>query len=589
MKILAKVYKSAAKYWVYITVSAIFSLLTIGINLIYPGLTQNMVKILEDNINSGETGVIGESMDLIIFNAVFLLILFALKVLTQFLYTYISHYAAWNFVAEIRSKIYGHLQKLSISYYHDKQTGQLMSRVMNDTASFETLIAHTVPETVGSIILFVGVTIILFYTNPILAALTCIPIPFILLTAPLIKKIRNMHKEAQVYVAELNSKLQDNFSGIKEIQIFNREEDEYISISNKAKKHAGALIKALFYGAIMHPVIGFLTSLGNVIVIGVGGYLVLFNKGMDISEIVGFLMYLSLFYGPVTSFARIIEDMQSGIAGGERVFEVLDAVTEVKEKPDAEVLPKISGNITFENVSFQYNQDGVVLKNANFDIPAKKMFALVGPTGVGKTTMAALVPRFYDVTEGRILIDGRDVKDVTIKSLRDNISMVLQDVFLFNGTIKENIMYGRPSATDEEVEKAAKMACIHDFIDGLPQKYETIVGERGVRLSGGQKQRISIARSLLCESPVLILDEATSAVDTETEQEIQDAIQKIAGSCTLIVIAHRLSTVKRADSIIVLEDGEVKEQGSHEELLAKNGIYKHLVEIQNIKNTDRYI
>jgi len=471
-----------------------------------------------------------------------------------------------------------------VGYYHDKQTGQLMSRVMNDTAAFETLIAHAIPDLVSSIILFVGVTIILFWTNPVLAGLTCIPIPFILLTTPLIKKIRAMHKDAQVFVGDLNSKLQDNFSGIKEIQIFTREDDEYADVGKKASKHAGALIKALFYGAIMHPIIGFLTSLGNVIVIGVGGYLVLFDRGMDISAVVGFLMYLSLFYGPVASFARIIEDMQAGIAGGERVFEILDAETDVKEIQKAQVLQKAGGSIAFENVSFSYNEDGPVLKNVSFEVPAKKMFALVGPTGVGKTTVAALIPRFYDPEKGRILLDGRDIKEVTLKSLRENISMVLQDVFLFNGTIKENILYGRPGASDQEVENAAKMACIHDFIDGLPQKYETVVGERGVRLSGGQKQRISIARSLLCGSPVLILDEATSAVDTETEQEIQDAIQKIAGSCTLVVIAHRLSTVKRADCIIVLEEGEVRETGSHDELIAKGGAYRRLVEMQNIKN-----
>ena len=552
-----------------------------GINLITPRLTQDMVGILENNIKvEGDTQKLFNDIVVI---AVVLLIVFILRAVMMFLQNYVSHYAAWNFVAEIRTRIYDHLQRLSISYYHDKQTGQLMSRVVNDTGAFEILIAHAIPDLVSSIILFIGVTIILFNTNPVLAALTCIPIPLILLTAPLIKKIRAMHKEAQILVADVNAKLQDNFSGIKEIQIFNREEDEYASVSNKNLKHAGALIKALFYSAIMHPIIGFLTSLGNVIVIGVGGYLVLFNKGMDIKDVVGFLMYLSLFYGPVASFARIIEDMQSGIAGGERVFEVLDAEPEIKEKPNAGTLKKVKGDIAFENVTFQYNQDSVILNNISFNIPSKKMFALVGPTGVGKTTMAALIPRFYDPVSGSIKIDGRDIKDVTLKSLRDNISMVLQDVFLFNGTIKENIMYGKPEATDEAVEKAAKMACIHDFIDGLPEKYDTVVGERGVRLSGGQKQRISIARSLLCESPVLILDEATSAVDTETEREIQDAIQKIAGSCTLIVIAHRLSTVKRADSILVLEEGEVKEQGSHEELIAKNGIYRHLVDIQNIK------
>jgi len=581
MKVLIKVYKSAKKYWKYIAFSAIIMLALTGINLITPRLTQDMVGILENNIKvEGDTQKLFNDIVVI---AVVLLIVFILRAVMMFLQNYVSHYAAWNFVAEIRTRIYDHLQRLSISYYHDKQTGQLMSRVVNDTGAFEILIAHAIPDLVSSIILFIGVTIILFNTNPVLAALTCIPIPLILLTAPLIKKIRAMHKEAQILVADVNAKLQDNFSGIKEIQIFNREEDEYASVSNKNLKHAGALIKALFYSAIMHPIIGFLTSLGNVIVIGVGGYLVLFNKGMDIKDVVGFLMYLSLFYGPVASFARIIEDMQSGIAGGERVFEVLDAEPEIKEKPNAGTLKKVKGDIAFENVTFQYNQDSVILNNISFNIPSKKMFALVGPTGVGKTTMAALIPRFYDPVSGSIKIDGRDIKDVTLKSLRDNISMVLQDVFLFNGTIKENIMYGKPEATDEAVEKAAKMACIHDFIDGLPEKYDTVVGERGVRLSGGQKQRISIARSLLCESPVLILDEATSAVDTETEREIQDAIQKIAGSCTLIVIAHRLSTVKRADSILVLEEGEVKEQGSHEELIAKNGIYRHLVDIQNIK------
>ncbi|MCL2775378.1 MAG: ABC transporter ATP-binding protein/permease, partial [Oscillospiraceae bacterium] len=507
MKVLIKVYKSAKKYWIFIAIGAISMFAITGINLITPRLTQNMVKILEDSaagIFDTQTG-----LNKIINIAVILLVIFFARTILTFLQNYISHYGAWKFVGEIRARIYGHLQRLSISYYHDKQTGQLMSRVINDTAAFETLISHAIPDLASSILLFIGVAVMLFYTNPVLAGLTCIPIPFILLTAPLMKRIQMMHKKAQIFVADLNSKLQDNFSGIKEIQIFNREDDEYINIHGKASRHASALIKALFYSAIIHPTIGFLTSIGNVIVIGVGGYLVLFNKGMDISEIVGFLMYLSMFYTPVANFARIIEDMQAGIAGGERVFEVFASETDVKEKPDAEVLGKLEGNITFENVSFQYNSDSLILNNISFDIPAKKMFALVGPTGVGKTTLSALIPRFYDATSGKILIDGHDVKDVTLKSLRDNISMVLQDVFLFNGTIKENILYGRPGASDEEVERAAKMACIHEFIDGLPEKYDTVVGERGVRLSGGQKQRISIARSLLCESPVLILDEAT--------------------------------------------------------------------------------
>lgn len=579
MNVLIKIYKEARKYWKYIVFSAIAMLIITGANLVIPNLTRDMVKILE---TSSDTSV-DNSMNRIIIIAVAALIVYFLRAVLQFIQNYISHYAAWNFVSQIRAKIYERLQCLSIGYYHDKQTGQLMSRVMNDTASFETLIAHAIPDLLSSIILFIGVTIILFTTNPTLAALTCIPIPFILLSAPLIKRIRDMHKQAQIDIANLSSKLQDNFSGIKEIQIFNREDDEYSKVYGYAQRHADSIIKALFYSAIIHPAIGFLTSLGNVIVIGVGGYLALNNHGMSISDIVGFLMYLSLFYGPVASFTRIIEDLQSGIAGGERVFEVLEEVTEVKEAENAKSVGNANGTLTFENVSFDYNTDTPVLKDINFELPAKKMFALVGPTGVGKTTLVALLPRFYDPTKGRILLDGVDLKDLTLKSLRENISMVLQDVFLFNGTIQENIMYSKPDATAEEVEQAAKMACIHEFIVSLPDGYETIVGERGMRLSGGQKQRISIARSLLCNAPILILDEATSAVDTETEQEIQDAIQKIAGSRTLIVIAHRLSTVKRADNIIVLDDYTVKEQGSHDELMALNGIYKNLVDIQNIK------
>jgi ATP-binding cassette subfamily B protein len=459
-----------------------------------------------------------------------------------------------------------------------------MSRVINDTRNFETLIAHAVPELVSGIILFVGVTIILFTTNALLAALTFIPIPFMFFVFPVLKKSRARHREAQEHVAELNATLQDNFSGIKEIQIFNRQQDEAARVSATSQKYSKSLIRALFYSAVMHPLIGFATSAGNVIVVGVGGYLALApNHGMRLDEIVAFLLYLSVFYGPVGQMARLVEDMQSGIAGGERVFEILETEPDIKDSPDAKNVGELQGNIEFRNVDFSYGDETYALQNISFVQPANQMYAVIGATGVGKTTLAALLPRFYDVTSGEILIDNINIKDMTLQSLRKNISMVLQDVFLFNGTIGENIRYGNPHATDSDVIAAAKTACIHDFIEGLPLGYDTIVGERGMRLSGGQKQRISIARSLICNAPILILDEATSAVDTETEREIQEAIQKIAGSRTLIVIAHRLSTVKRADCIIVLREGQVAESGSHTELMEKDGLYKHLVEIQSIK------
>ena len=581
MKTLIKIYSKAGKYTVHIIVAAVSSLMAVGVNLITPSLIQRMIKILEEYGGSADISPVTARLTGI---AALLLALFALRMIFQFLQSYVGHYAAWNYVSEIRAEIYTHMQKLSMGFYSDKQTGQLMSRVINDTAGFETLIAHAIPELASGIILFIGISVILFTTNATLAALTFIPVPFILFTVPVFKKSRARHREAQEHMGVLSASLQDNFSGIKEIQIFNRQDDEGKKISAHTSKHAGALIRALLYSAVTHPLIAFATSLGNVIVVSAGGYLALSGKGISIDEIVGFLLYLSVFYGPVSSAARVVEDMQAGIAGGERVFEILETDPDIKDLPGAKDVGGLKGEIEFKNVDFKYNDDGYALKNISFILEAKKMFAVIGPTGVGKTTLSALLPRFYDVTAGEILIDGTNIKDMTLKSLRRNISMVLQDVFLFNGTVKENILYGNSAASDGEIISAAKTACIHDFIAGLPLGYDTVVGERGVRLSGGQKQRISIARSLLCDAPILILDEATSAVDTETEREIQDAIQKIAGSRTLIVIAHRLSTVKRADRIIVLENGTVAEAGNHGELMEKGGLYRHLVDIQNIKD-----
>jgi ABC-type multidrug transport system fused ATPase/permease subunit len=577
LKTLIKIYKKAGKYRLHILIAALATLAVTFANLAAPRITQEMIKILQDS------GVDVESMPQLVRIALILLVIFVVRAVCQFLSSYVAHVAAWNYVSELHAEIYSHLQKLSIGYYSDKQTGQLMSRVINDTRNFETLIAHAVPELASGVILFVGVSVILFTTNITLAALTFIPVPFLLFVFPVLKKSRARHKEAQEHIAELNAQLQDNFSGIKEIQIFNRQADESARISATSRKYSKSLIRALFYSAVMHPLISFATSAGNVIVVGVGGYLVLGNHGMQLDEIVAFLLYLGVFYGPVAQMARLVEDMQSGIAGGERVFEILDTEPDIADSPDAKDVGRLSGSIEFKNVSFKYDDDSETLNNINFVQPANQMYAIIGATGVGKTTLAALLPRFYDVTGGEILIDGINIKDMTLQSLRRNISMVLQDVFLFNGTIGENIRYGNPLASDSEVITAAKTACIHDFVNELPLGYDTVVGERGMRLSGGQKQRISIARSLLCNAPILILDEATSAVDTETEREIQGAIQKIAGSRTLIVIAHRLSTVKRADCIIVLRDGQIAEQGSHAELMGKAGLYKHLVEIQRIK------
>jgi len=482
----------------------------------------------------------------------------------------------------VRKLIYGHFQKLSMAYYHDKQTGQLMSRVVNDTATFESMIAHAIPDLLSNIITMAGVYVILFTMNPALTGLISIPLPFLVLTTFILRKMRRNFRRGQEKIADLNAILQDNLSGMKEIQVFNKQGYELERVGGKAREHVDSLLKALFYGGIMNPSVNFITSIGTITIL-VAGPLLAIRTGLQIADVVAFLLYLSRLYAPVSQLARLVEDMQQALAGAERVFEVLDTEPFIKDSPGAKDVGRLAGQLSFNNVSYAYKDDMPVLDDISFDVNPGKMVALVGPTGVGKTTISALITRFYDPDAGNISMDGINIRDMTLESLRNQLSLVLQDVFLFNGTISENIAYGCENASQKQIEQAAETACIAEYIESLPEKYDTLIGERGMRLSGGQKQRISIARSVLRNSPILILDEATSSVDTETEKEIQRAINGIAGTRTLIVIAHRLSTVRNADKIIVLENGRITEQGKHDELIKLNGAYAKLCSIQNIQ------
>ena len=574
MRKLIRLFKFS-RPWAHLLIIATIALFVItGVNLIAPEITRRIIAIMESGELSG-------SIDDITKLALILLACFALRGLCQFLNNYLSHVASWNMVNKVRGVLYDHLQNLSMSYYHDKQTGQLMSRVINDTATFESLIAHALPEVTTNLLTIVGVMIILFVINPVLALLVCIPIPFIAVLSMLPRLMRKHFRSAQEKIAELNAALQDNFSGIKEIQVFNKQEQESTKVLAKSTQYTKELIKALFYSGILHPSVAFITTLGTIIVL-IAGPIIALRTGLYISDVVAFLLYLNLFYAPVAMLTRIVEDVQQGLAGTERVFEILDVEPDIKNSPDAIDVERLSGQIEFNNVSFSYQDDIEVLSKISFEAKAGQMIAIVGPTGVGKTTISGLIARFYDPTSGSITMDGIDIKNMTLESLRNQLSLVLQDVFLFNGTIGENIAYGTDNATAEMIEKAAQVACVDGFINSLPDKYDTLIGERGVRLSGGQKQRLSIARSVLRNSPILLLDEATSAVDTETEREIQNAITGIIGQRTIIVIAHRLSTIKKANLIIALKDGEIVESGTHDELISKGGVYSALVEYQSL-------
>lgn len=576
MEYLIKLVKMAKPYWKYLVISGISMLAITALNLLGPWLVRDLTGIIT-NINKYPN-----ARQMIVNISLILIFSYILRIVFQFLNSYLSHYAAWNLVADVRTMVYDKLQKLSYRYFADKQTGQLMSRVVNDTANFEVLIAHAVPELFTNAFIVLGVAIILFIINPILAAISLIPIPFLVISGTVFaKKILPNFREAQRALADLNADLQDNISGIREIQIFNKQEKELLKIKEKIYRHIKALLSALKLSAVFHPTVSFLSSVGTVIVVSVGGLMALKGR-VPIQDIVGFILYLSMFYQPVTQLSQVIENVQQALAGAERVFEILQAESEIKEKENAINLQNVKGKISFENVSFSYNPEVQVLKNISFEIQPGQMVAFVGPTGVGKTTIMYLINRFFDPDSGTIRIDDIDIKDVTLKSLRENISMVMQDVFLFNGTVAQNIAYGKENASIDEIIQAAKIACAHEFIQNLPQGYNTVIGERGIKLSGGQKQRLAIARAVLKNSPILILDETTSSVDTETESEIQKAINNLAGTRTILIIAHRLSTVKKADKIIVLKDGEIVEIGTHDELISKKGLYYHLCSVQLI-------
>ena len=557
-------------------IAVISMVLLVGVQLFAPWFIRALIAA----VRSGETEAL--SSGLITRLALFALAIYAARAGLEFLRSYMAHVAGWGVVADVRVAIYRHLQRLSLHYYEDKQTGQLMSRMVNDSDLLEKLIAHAVPDVLVNVLTLVGVSAMLLTMNAQLTLLTLVPIPLIVLAMRgFAKYVRPAFRERQAELGELNAILQDNLSGIREIKTFTRERTESERIGVRIENYKRSLLHALRLLATFEPFVHFASALGIVVVIYFGGRLAL-GGALPIEDLVAFFLYLELFYQPVRHLSHAWEAIQEALAGAERVSELLLEEPEIVDMPGAHnCRSRARGEIQFENVSFSYLTDRPILRNIDLDVPAGSVVALVGPTGVGKSTLASLVPRFYDVNEGRILMDGHDIRELTLESLRRQISIVLQDVFLFHGTVRQNILFGRPGASEPEMREAARVANAVEFIDKLPEGYDTVIGERGVKLSGGQKQRLAIARAILKDAPVLILDEATSSVDTETELLIQQALERLMTGRTTLMIAHRLSTIRNADQIVVLQDERIAELGSHDELMALDGIYRHLNLVQS--------
>ena len=505
-----------------------------------------------------------------------LLVMYILQSLCKYYVSYQGHMMGANMERDMRQQLFDHYEKLSFSYYSQNNSGQMMSKLVSDLFDIAEF-AHHGPENLFiSLVKIIGSFIFLFLINWRLALpLVVLVLCMFIFSFRQNQRMQETFMENRRKIGDVNSSLQDTLAGIRVVQSFANEDIEREKF--KKSNHAFLISKRDNYNC-MGNFMGwnlFFQGMMYLVTLVFGGWLIAHGL-MDAVDLAMYALYISIFISPIQILVELIEMMQKGLAGFRRFLDVMETEPEIVDAPDAKPLVNVKGRVSYEDVSFHYSDDNTsVLSHVSFEIPAGKSIALVGPSGSGKTTICSLLPRFYDVTGGRVTIDGKDVRTLTLKSLRSQIGMVQQDVYLFSGTIRENIAYGKPGATMDEIVEAAKRANIHDFIEELPDGYDTFVGERGARLSGGQKQRISIARVFLKNPPILILDEATSALDNESERWIQQSLEELSKNRTTITIAHRLSTIRNADEIIVITADGIAERGTHESLLRQNGIYAH--------------
>ena len=573
MQTLKKFIKYYKPYKTVFFIDLLCATIISAIDLAFPQLLRTLTKTLF-------AGAPGKIISALIPITIGLLVAYIIQTACRYYVTYAGHMMGARMERDMRKELFDQYEKLSFSYYDQNNSGQMMSKLVSDLFDISEL-AHHGPENLFiSLIKIIGSFIFLFMINRMLA------VPMLILVVLMLvfsygqnKKMQETFMDNRRKIGDINSSLQDTLAGIRVVQSFANEEierEKFRKSNQGFLRSKDANYKCM--GSFMSGNL-FLQGMMYLVTLVFGGWLIAHGK-MEAADLAMYALYIGIFISPIQILVELTEMMQKGLSGFRRFLDVVETEPEIVNAPDAESIDEVNGHVSYENVSFHYSDDDTpVLSNVTFDIPAGKSVALVGPSGSGKTTICSLLPRFYDVTGGRVTIDGKDVRDLTLESLRNQIGLVQQDVYLFCGSIKENIAYGKPGASMEEIEDAARKANIHDFIMELPDGYDTFVGERGTRLSGGQKQRISIARVFLKNPSILILDEATSALDNESERWIQKSLEELAKNRTTITIAHRLSTIRNADEILVVADNGIAERGTHEELLKQGGIYAHYNEM----------